>query len=98
MQEKLEKIAVSDRVFIFLHLSLFSACDPATCTGKQKECEGVVCKCKSGFKEDPAIAEPEGTDDCVSGSLTTYQEFSVGSLYTCFLLLRISSAIFEIPM
>ena len=43
-----------------------SECDPATtCTGKEKECKGDVCKCKSGFKEDPAIAEPEGTDDCV---------------------------------
>ena len=80
----------------FLHLSLFSACDPATCTGKEKECEGDVSTCKSGFKEDPAIVEPEGTDDCVSGALTTYQDFSVGSLYTSFLLLRISSAIFDV--
>ena len=33
--------------------------------GKEKECEGDVCKCTSGFKEDPLIANPEETDDCV---------------------------------
>ena len=48
--------------------------------------------------EDPTIAEPEGTDDCVSGSLTTYHDLSVESLYTSFLLLQISSVIFEINM
>ena len=108
-------------------------CDPATtCTGKEKECEGDVCKCKSGFKENPEIAKPDGTDGCVvadagkknciiserffaflhlwlfsacdpsttcvSGSLTTYHDLSVESLYTCFLLLQISNVIFEINM
>ena len=24
-----------------------------------------VCKCKSGWKENPAINKPDGTDDCV---------------------------------
>ena len=46
--------------------SLFSACNPATtCIGEKKECKGGVCKCKNGYKEDPAIENPEGNDDCV---------------------------------
>ena len=45
---------------------MFSACDPATtCTGKEKECKGGVCKCKNGFKEDPVIENPSGKDACV---------------------------------
>ena len=49
-------------------LSLFSACDTSTtCTGAERECDGDVCLCKSGFKEDPSIGDPGPTDDCIFG-------------------------------
>ena len=53
---------------MYVYLFLFSACGPETCTGKEKECMGDLCKCKSGWKEDPEIAEPDGADDCVEAN------------------------------
>ena len=50
-----------------MYICIFSECGPATCTGKKKECMGDVCKCKRGWKENPEIAKPDGTDDCVEG-------------------------------
>ena len=40
---------------------------------------GDVCKCKRGWKENPEIAKPDGTDDCVEGDAgrnisVTYQK------------------------
>ena len=64
---------MSQRESFFFYI-FFSACDTSkTCTGKEKECEGDVCKCKSGFKEDPEIAKPNGTDDCVAGMYSGVQ-------------------------
>jgi hypothetical protein len=69
---------VSDRFFLFKHLSLFSACNPAiTCTGKEKECNGGVCKCKNGYKEDPEIENPDGKDDCVEAGTNLHNKFFI---------------------
>ena len=61
---------ISEKVFLFLYLYPFSACGSSTCTGKEKECVADLfgepdCKCKRGWKENPFISIPDGTDDCV---------------------------------
>ena len=65
IKEGRKNCIVSDRLFLFLNLSLFSVCTMYTCTGYKKECNGDVCKCKNGYVEDPAILNPGGQDDCV---------------------------------
>ena len=57
---------ISTSPIFFLQCSLFSACGSFPCTGKEKECVAdFFCKCKSGWKENPFISNPDGTDDCV---------------------------------
>ena len=54
-------------------LPLFSECAPeTTCTGANRECDGATndCKCKSGYVENPDIADPGDADACVQGRIT----------------------------
>ena len=51
-------------------LLLFSECVPAACTGANRVCDGSLCKCGSGFVENPSVSSPGPTDDCVAGRKT----------------------------
>ena len=55
-------------------LPLFSECNPSACTGTDRECDSSLCKCKSGFVEDPTITSPGPTDACVAGRKTLTTE------------------------
>ena len=63
--------------------------------GKEKECEGDVCKCKSGYKEDPEIANPEETDDCVYDIVTDRGRKNCSVSKRCFLFLRTCFPVFS---